>query len=464
LKNRRSSRCDVAHLRAFCILWCCAGLAGIVLFAAKPAQAQTNLGDPGIVARIPDPNQVLATYPDEASRFVALKIVDGVLEQRTTGRTPGAYEKGSSYMRAMQQISVKYDIDQPNTTAAKDFSDRVGKLLADETFRQRVLKKYHLTDLPAESRPPASAPRPMAQNRLDSSPDPEADRVLFPCGPIWLATLLVMCYLPRIVWNMTGRLGNSKPPSAGIRLDSGQLPESLREFKLFGQQYQAGLQSGKVVEEKTWSETYVNTVTSPATYQVVGDQVYRSGGATSTTSNTVTKDRIWVRTAGGGEAAWTFSGGKFVARQGQVISGIIRPLPNGSSEFLAAFNHSTGQSEGYRPSSAGQQKIGIMLPWLITTLVGAAGFLIGTALLFMPTASVMGVFSPTGLLTVLVVAVRGGFICLIGAAITARILIGFVKGKIEGERGSRFDSEFKPAYLRFLQESTPVIVQSLANV
>ena len=138
LKNRRSSRRDVAHLRAFGAIFCCAGLAGIVLFAAKPAQAQTNLGDAGIVARIPDPNQVLAAYPDEASRFVALKIVDGVLEQRTTGRTPGAYEKGSSYMRAMQQISVKYDIDQPNTKAAKDFGDRVGERFQNRFHQYRM--------------------------------------------------------------------------------------------------------------------------------------------------------------------------------------------------------------------------------------------------------------------------------------------------------------------------------------
>ena len=415
MKNRRSTRHDVAHLCAYWTIFCSVCVAGTILLGAKPARAQSNLGNAGIAARFPQPSQVVAAYPDEASRFVALKVLNSVLDRNTTGRSPGAYDKGSSYVRAMQQISVKYNIDEPNSKAARDFGDHVRKLLADETFRRSVLERYQLTDLPAETRP-------------------------------------------------TGQLGNSKPPSAGIRLDSGQLPESLREFKLFGQEYQAGLQSGKVVDEKTWSETHFSTVTAPATFQVVGDQVYQSGGGTTTSSSTVTKDRIWVRTANGGEAAWTFSGGNFVARQGQVLSAIAQPFPNGSSQFLAAYNHSTGQFEAYRPGSSGQKKIGTMLPWLITTLVGAAGFIFGTAILFMPTANLLGMFSPAGLMTILVIVVRGGVVCLIGAAITARILIGFVRGKIEGERGSRFEKEFKPAYLRFLQESTPVIVQSLASV
>ena len=405
----------------------------------------------------------MAAYPDEVERFVALRILNITLNRVTTGRTPGAYEKGSSYMQALQQISAGHDIEQPNAKASKDFGERVRKLGADLRFRQSVLERYHLTDLSAESQPVAPGQSPTASRLPEDVEATQANRVLFPCGPIWLATLVLMCFVPRIIWNITGQLGNSKAPSGGIRLDSGQLPDPLREFRLLGFDYQAGVQSGKVIEEKTWSETHVNSVTAPATFQVVGDQVYQSGGGTTTSSSTVTKDRIWVRTPNGGEAAWTFSGGKFVARQGQVLSGITQPSGDGS-HFLIVFNHTTGQFETYRPISTGQRKIGIMLAWIITTLLGAAGFVFGTALLFMPGGSVTSLFSPAGMLTFMVILVRGGFGCLIGAAITARLIIGYLRGKIEGERGARFDKEFKPVYMRFLQESTPVIVQSLANV
>jgi len=460
VKNEHFSRHSREYLRVRWIVLCCASLAGFALVGVGPARAQTNSG---ITARFPEPHQVVAAYPDEVERFVALRIVNITLNRTTTGRTPGAYDKGTAYVRALQQISVKYDIEQPNSKAAKEFSEGVRKLGADQRFRQSVLERFRLTDLATEPRPVEPSPFPTASKPPEDVEATQANRVLFPCGPIWLATLVLMGFVPRIIWNITGQLGNSKTPSGGIRLDSGQLPDSLREFRLLGFDYRAGVQSGKVIEEKTWSETYVNSVTTPATFQVVGDQVYQSGGGTTTSSSTVTKDRIWVRTPNGGEAAWTFSGGKFVARQGQVLSGITQPSGDGS-HFLIVFNHTTGQSETYRPISTGQKKIHIMLAWIITTLLGAAGFVFGTALLFMPGASVTSLFSPAGMLTFMVILVRGGFVCLIGAAITARLIIGYVRGKIEGERGFRFNKEFKPLYMRFLQESTPVIVQSLANV
>ena len=50
-----------------------------------------------------------------------------------------------------------------------------------------------------------------------------------------------------------------------------------------------------------------------------------------------------------------------------------------------------------------------------------------------------------------------------GAAVTARILAGFARGKVERLRAQIFEQQYKPALLRFLQQCTPALAQRFAN-
>jgi len=287
---------------------------------------------------------------------------------------------------------------------------------------------------------------------------PEVDLLL--AVPYWIVTLIGMAMLPRLVMKFRGQLTSSNPPGPEGSMDPSKLPESLRAFQVLGARYELETQSGLVIEEKTWSETYVNVSTTPGSTQGVGNEAYYTPGSTYTSSTAVQKDRVWVRTLDGHETAWTFTGGTFPTRQGHVITGIFRRLSNGSSAFFMAYNHTTGQLQMF--DAADQvDKVRKFLPWVVTTVLGTAGFIFGASKIFQ---ALMGTAGSTaaGEVQALALAVAiSGSGCFFGAASFAWIFASLARGRVGRQRGRMFESHYKPAFLRFLQQSTPALLKRL---
>jgi len=330
--------------------------------------------------------------------------------------------------------------------------------MRDPNFKHSVLERYRVANLPVAGAL-AAGQRPMSSPPTRRfAPVLDGDQLLGAAAPFWLATLIVMAFLPRLVLKLTGRLASTGPPENVASSNPLQLPESLGSFKVLGEEYALQMQSGQVIEEKTWSETYNSVVSSAPVIQYVGNQAYQTGGGVSIHSTTVTKDRVWLRTLYGGETVWNFTDGGFMTRQGQMVSAIERPRGNGSSDFLLVYNHTTGQSKAFNAVDA-SKRVKILLPWMITTLVGTAGFLLGVAVMFQLRLGQAG-FSPAAAPLALMAAVYTDWgTCLFCAAIAARIFAGFAKGRVQRLRARRFQQQFQPELLRHLQQATPALVQ-----
>ena len=419
-------------------------------FWIAPAQAQNQAA----LARFPEPNQVLADFNDDPSRYAALTVLYYAVDQKIPPPNREAYQKSVAYTQAFGQVESKYGAPGSDSQGIKDFSVRASQLLSDPNFKRSVLEKYHLADLPdRQHNAPAQAQRSAAPVPSGApQPTVDDDSMLMPAVPYWIATLVVMWFLPRLMLPVTARLTSSSAPETDGYKDPSQLPESLRSFRLVGAPYELGIQSGQVIEEKTWSETHVSVSTT------AGNEY--TPAQTHSSSVAIQKDRIWVRTLDGGEAAWTFSGGGFIARQGQILSGISRHVSGGNWAFLVAYNHTTNQFEIYQPSAPGD-RIGTFFPWVVTTLVGTAGFVFGASKSFQFLMGPAG-NSVTGATQALMIAISksapGGFL---GALIIGRICVSLAKGSANRRRMKRFEELYKPAFLRFLQQSTPALVQRL---
>jgi hypothetical protein len=217
-----------------------------------------------------------------------------------------------------------------------------------------------------------------------------------------------------------------------------------------------------VIEEKTWSETHNSVVNSAPVIQFVGNQAYQTGGGMSFVSTTVTKDRVWLRTLNGGETVWNFTGGGFVTRQGQIVSAITRPRADGNSDFLIAFNHTTGQSQSFN-SALSSKRVGILFPWIVTTLLGTAGFLLEVAVMFQLRLGHAGSFLVAAPFALLAATYTDWGTCLICAALAARIFSSSARNRVQRQRVKRYEKQFKPALMRHLQQATPTLAQYSAR-
>jgi hypothetical protein len=235
--------------------------------------------------------------------------------------------------------------------------------------------------------------------------------------------------------------------------DLAALPDALRIVAVPRLRYAVKLESGVVVDEKTWSETRVDVSTS-------GGQVHaQSGTAYSAPSIQVTpvevharstvtqKDRIWMRTADGRELAWTFSGDHLLTRRSQVISILTLSGHHDQPPALLAYNHTT-----QKLTTLGRRALNELhaLPaarlWLATTVVGIIGSCLVMYLAGKRSLSPAGVLLPAVVIAVLV-----------------GLYVGIIKLIYAARRDRQFNQKYLPAYRRFLEQITPELLKRFAG-
>jgi hypothetical protein len=299
------------------------------------------------------------------------------------------------------------------------------------------LEKYKLTNLTAEKAGPV-------QRNTDVT-DAMIKGALLKGSPFMIASLVVMVWLVRTRVRSASTLSSVSPPQPSVADGLPTLPESLRVVSLPLLQYSVNLQSVIAFDKETTLHTNVHTSTSGGQVYTVGNQVHSTPIQTSTSVTTTQKDLIWVRTADKRETSWTFTGGAFKVRPGQIISGITQ---DGRNDFMLVYNHNTGQLEQMdtRHGSRGGWA------WLLATLAGSIGFAIAVAILLslQPNPEADAV---SRLLAPVVDWIMG----VVPAAIIAFIIEAKARGKLAGQRDAEFQRKYLPQFRQFLEQCTPAL-------
>jgi hypothetical protein len=425
-----------------------------MVLVAFAALAFAQNGD--VVARYPDPAKVSADYADDAERYVALKTLYDDLGAKTTGtHAPGAYAKSSAYFAAFQAITGKYmnlKKDAPETVA---YGDHVNKLFHDAAFRRAVLEKYKVADIPT---PPTAQPEgtpgtmPFARSTQSAPPSGDVTDSMIQAAclralPFVLAGLaagVVACrvLLPNSVGYPSGRM-EPMPPPPGVPA----MPESLRVVRLPGVEYPVETSCGIVIEKETTISTSVRTTTTGGQAYQVGNEIHFTPGQTQTIASTTQDDLIWVRTPEGREESWAFSGGRFKARRGQILTLITRPLPDGKSDRLFAYNHTTGQFE-YCEGVGRANAVRHSPAWWSTFALASVGFGIGMFILLS-----IGPDPAQGPIAWITAWIIGA----VPAVIAAFFVEGFVHRGVARRRNAPFENRYVPEFRRYLEEITPAL-------
>jgi hypothetical protein len=438
------------------------GAAFVVAFVVAGA-ATAVAQDGGVVARYPEPAAVASDYKDDAERYAALKILYDDLGAKTTGgRVPGAYAKSSAYFAAFSAVTAKYMDMKQDAPEHVAYSDHTNRLLHDAAFRRTVLEKYRVADIPAP--PPAQQPgaanpawsagQPGAAQAYPGSGDVTDDMIKAACVralPFVLAGLAAMWVVSRLllrnsIGSPSGR-ADPLPPPAGVP----PMPEDLRVVTLpGGVEYAVDTSSGVVIEkETTVATTYHTTTTQGQAYQV-GNEIHFTPGQTQTTASTSRTDLIWVRTTEGREESWTFEGGGFKARRGQIISLITRPLPDGTPERMYVYNHATDQFETLAGGSA--NRTSGRAAWWTSWAIGSVGFGIGFGVLL--SIGPDPITFPIGWVAAWV---EGA----VASVIAAFVVVGFADRAVMRPRVARYESHYVPGFRRYLEQCTPALQKCL---
>lgn len=180
--------------------------------------------------------------------------------------------------------------------------------------------------------------------------------------PYWLATLVAMALLPSLLELFFQRGPGARQSRAGAANTPLQLPDSLRFINVL-RRFEVELESGVVT-----TATRVDTTSDGSG----GSDVYSEGV-------------VWVRDLSERETAWRvitrilIAGEqlRFDTRQGQVVSRRGLRSRGDGSEFVLAYNHATRQIVPLDGLDDAFEIRTSRLPWLATTALGAAGFVVG---------------------------------------------------------------------------------------
>ncbi|HEV7923982.1 MAG TPA: hypothetical protein VGR14_01420 [Verrucomicrobiae bacterium] len=396
----------------------------------------------------PDPNQVKADYPNDPERyaaFFALSVTLNATASRPLSRA--AYTKSFDYEGAYNGIETLHMQQGMRTQAYKDWAALRDKLVTDRTFLHSVLEKYHVADLPKVARPapaptiqPGAAPgNPYQPPQYRMTPEERFHRLFIWTMPLVPVSWIAMYVLPLLLLRRSGTTRllavSQNPPLPGAP----SLPESLHVVQLPGVRYAVKTFSGLVLDKQT---TFTTTTTTSTT-----------SGQTTSHSTTHRTDVMRVRTPELREATWTFTERSGVnIFPGQIVSAVARPMKDDFSEFLASYNHNTGEVVAAGGLDNANRTGGILafLAQPASCIAGTLGFLI-VICYFLTTPPYVFQFGLD----------MGGFIVLLFSAFcsltVAFFLTHWLRYKVMQRRNALFLSRYGPQYRQFFEQSTPAL-------
>ena len=399
-----------------------------------------------VAARFPEPEQVPADFSDPAEHYAAFKILHDALNQALPGPAP-ALESGkvAAYSNAMLDVDFKRRQQANDAADYERYSARVRQLLADAGFRDRVLVRYQVKQLAGAAGAAGSGSR---------GPD-ELDVAMRRSLPYWVAVLVVIVVLAPVFVLGFDRRRLTGGGSASAITSEVSLPDTLSNIRVLGRQYEVQLLTGLVVDKESHTEHQVQvTATQGGPATVVGDQVFMPQPQIHTATTITRKDCLWVRGADGRESAWNFTNAAMQARAGHVVSSVGRRLRNGSTEFLLASNHTTGQMDTFDGLSSAH-RARRLLAWLATTFAGALGVLLAFhQLLASGGASVdmRAMLQPSN-----------WTYPLIAAGILAAILVGISAWLIRRLRDRSFRRSYLRAFRSFFEQNRSAFLKPFAR-
>jgi len=414
----------LARRGSLSLLLCAALVAG----SSAPALAQD------VAARFPKPDDVKAAYPGDAESFAALTVLYLTVQTTSAMQSMAARDRGSEYADSSARIQSKYLKAAANTKAAADFNERANLLFNDTKFRQSVLERYHLADLP----PAKPAVQTVSPQSAEAAARDEIRRVVRDIGvPSALVTVLLMFIVAGLLERRTTKSPSLDMPRTARSGGLPPLPESLREIRVPGLRYSVDTLSGLVLDKETTVETHVQSTPVPAQGNMPGYM--------STSVSTTRKDIVWVRTPDNQENAWTFVETELKIRPGNLVSVVARRPLGGDLGFLAGYNHTTGQWVQIGDSRHTPR---IRNAWLAATLVGAIGFKVAFTIFSIDPDSVWGFRSP---------AIMLFFMSAVVAAIVALVIAVYLQHSISRRRNSAFTGRYAPAFREYFEQCTPVL-------
>lgn len=423
-------------------------LGGVAL--APAAAAMSDSQTRAIEAHFPDPQQILADFPDQPQRTAALIVMRNEL-YITNGKW--ADGKVAGYNRALKEVRAEQTRagivldngglthDQRVLTHAGSGDPRV------KPFRRMLFAKY----LPGQ---------PNSQAREDKAIGDQDQQVFAELRVLGvaLAVILLVMIVPWIYVRM--RYPRTGPPAveAAPSGDPLTLPAWLAEVRLPRLSYAVEWISGCVFDIKAWNNVEMEVTASGGGVSVNPNvpahsphQVNVRPITIRTKTTNTREDQIWVRDLDGGQRTWTFIGGGFAVGPGQIVSILTLAGQGDDGPTLLAYNHDTRQLEtfGNRPLDAVHRVPGLP-PWIAATLVGTVGSL------------ALG-----GAVGIGMRAMTGGLSGLLAGLVPAVIFGGIgtllVKAYYGIRRSSAYKRVYLPAYRSLFERATPDLRAAFAG-
>lgn len=397
----------------------------------------------------PDPQEVMKAYPNEPERAAALYLMRGILLGANDGWHQG---KAAAYDAALNQI--KTEQEQQGLKLTSEGLTRQQWVLVKHAyagqhedadawdFQLKLFEQF----LPGEA-----AKMKGDQATVIATAKNDRNRALFNLASfaVLLLMLLGMLIVP---WLFAGRGDKSRFGMAAAATDGADpqtLPETLQMVKVPRLEYPVAMESGEVIDEKTWSETHIHVSTSGGGSRVVGNQVIHDPIQHHTSSTVVQKDRVWLRNLRNEQSVRTFSGGDFLTRQGQILSFLLLPLSGGDHRTLLAYNHTTGSSKLFSSTLGFAHKLKGLPLW---------GMMMGTAVLGAFLVRMLLLHTITSWVDIRNLN-KALILWLTLAAMLSLIYVGVIKLIYSSRRNRAFNRDYLPAYRQFLEKLTPELTE-----
>jgi len=394
------------------------------------------------------------------------RLVYGAEQRGAQTDVPDGLREISAYEASYNAIVTAKMADRQ---AYKDFNERCEQLFSNPTFAHSVLEKYRLTAYAKRQSPPASlaAQTPPAQTPPQRALSPLTIRRPLSANDEWIYPrafpLLLLCLLPIAfcTWaalQLTGSGHQVLPTRPPVPGGLPALPESLRVVSVPGVRYAVYVLSGIVLEKEENERLYSFSSTTPAqTLHMGGGHYQYTPAQTSTYTESVREQIIWVRSPEGREQSWTLYNSDLRLRPGQLISALVRPLPKDTGDILMIYNHTTGTVDKCRAMEKAHGNQGFIrreiVQWTANLACGVAAAIV--TFLYLPLLGGGGIYPPFAIWWV--------FGSLVLITLSFLIVTPWMTRRTLKRRDAAFDREYLPGLRQFFEQGTPILQRAFGR-
>ncbi len=190
--------------------------------------------------------------------------------------------------------------------------------------------------------------------------------------PRWGLAFAAMCIVP---W-LLALIGLPARYGAAISGKGPQMADHLRKVSILGSRYALNIYTGRVMSEKSWTETTIDTTTTTTvggnwTSTGFWHDSMSSSTQVSVTTTTVQRDQVRIGYPDKSRGSWEFYNSDLIVAPGDITSLIARRVGD-QLECVIGYNHDSRQFVTFNLLHT--HAISGKLTWLVATVLGALGF------------------------------------------------------------------------------------------